>query len=239
MDRETFEQLVNQWLDQPERADLRERIDLAVATRADLRVLLDEWIRLDRLIRGANLAPAAVDWIRLRREIDLRTAPQSADDELERRLRLSTEITDRVDWDRLRVRIADAVRATKVEPRAPRGVRRLVTAFALLSAAAAVILLLSVPQAPPSSPRGFARVTVTGPALAQPHASSDAEPSRVAMGVARVAVSVNMDEPAGAAHSYETTRKAVPSDVSEVFLMVEPIQVAVNTPGSLTPFQLN
>lgn len=238
MDRETFEQLVNQWLDQPERADLRERIDLAVATRADLRVLLDEWIRLDRLIRGANLAPAAVDWIRLRREIDLRTAPQSADEELERRLRLSTEISERVDWDLLRLRITDAVRATKIEPRAPRGVRRLVTAFALLSAAAAVILMLTMPQSP-QPPRGIARVSVTGPVLAQPHASSDAEPSRVVMGVARVAVSVNMDEPAGAVHSYETTRKTVPSDVSEVFLMVEPIQVAVNTPGSLTPFQLN
>ncbi len=66
MDAVKFEQLVSEWLDAPERADLRERVETAAGASSALARLRDEWVRLDHLARAALPGVARVDWRRVK-----------------------------------------------------------------------------------------------------------------------------------------------------------------------------
>ena len=235
MDRDTFEQLVNQWLDQPEREDLRERINLAIAADAELRKLFEEWVRFDRVLRGATQLPKAVDWNDFRRGIDIHIERSSSESSLERSIRRATDVEQRVDWGRLHGRITRTVHAVGAEPRVLRFPRRVAAALALLSAAAAVVMMMTIPQRI-ERPHGAAHVFVVPPTHQQPRVSPYHQNVGVAPSVARVTVSALPEEEALAAQPSEPKRKSIHSAATEVFLMVEPMQVAVSTPGNLAPY---
>lgn len=242
MDRETFEQLVSQWLDQPDREDLRERIDLAVAADPELRTLLDGWVRFDRALRDATQASHAVDWKLFQQGIGSAIEGCSAEERVERRIRHATDITARVDWNRLRERITQAVHAESVAPRVFKFPRRVASALAVFAAAAAVVLMMTTPQwtplAPPA-PTGAARVRVTSAAVREFGPASYQQQVGAAARVARVTVSALPEGEAVATLSPNSSRKSAQPAVAEVFLMVEPLQIAVNAPGSLSPFEFN
>ena len=242
MEREAFEQLVSQWLDQPDRADLRERIDLAVAADPELRALLDEWLRLDRVIRAAAHASHTVDWGNFRERIQSGIDETSAEERIERRIQEVTDISRRVDWNRLHERITQAVHEERTTPLILRIPRRVTAAVSILAAAAAIVMMLTLPQPlKQSSPstRGIARVAVSS-AAEKPLMLPYAQTVGVKRSEARVSVSALAEgEAVVAADSPNLSRKSVHSMDGEMFLMVEPIQVAINAPGSLSPFELN
>ena len=51
MDREAFEQLISEWLDEPQRDDLRVLLEQALADNPAWRDLRREYTQLDRLIK--------------------------------------------------------------------------------------------------------------------------------------------------------------------------------------------
>ena len=69
MNRDQFQQLVSQWLDQPQNHELRARIEAAAAESPELARLKDEWVALDRLVRRATPTVQALDWERLQQRI--------------------------------------------------------------------------------------------------------------------------------------------------------------------------
>lgn len=69
MDRETFEQLLSQWLDHSQDDELRAAVEAAAAESPELDHLKNEWVRLDRLVRGGPAAVDRIDWPRFRQRI--------------------------------------------------------------------------------------------------------------------------------------------------------------------------
>jgi hypothetical protein len=233
MDRETFEQLVCESLDQPERDDLRAAVEAAVKESPTLARLRDEWIRLDRLMRSAYRDLAIVDWARLRQRVSAKLGPAGVGEDVDRQLRGLTAVEKQVDWPRLRKRISQAVSEQATAPQVIRfPLRRVAGAAALLATAAVLVLMLRPSSEPPSAPAGFARVSGSP--------AADAFQRRDTVGgFARVTVSAPPDTEQ-AFDSEPNTRPDAPQiEPGEVFLMVEPVRVAARIHGSLNPFGFN
>jgi hypothetical protein len=233
MNRETLEQLVSEWLDRPERDDLRAAVEAAVAESPALESVKDEWLRLDRLVRGASPGVAGVDWSRLREHIGAALERANDGASVDGRLRDVTEVGQRVDWPRLRARISRAV----ADADAGRNVircraRRAVAGLALVSAAAAVVIMFALPGQPPAAPSGSAELRVNPPVSAQ-------EPLESGRGFAQVTVSARPDVAEGEYRRESPPASAGDPQLVEVFLMVGPARLPGDTRGRLSPFGFN
>ena len=174
MTREAFEQLVDAWLAEPQRADLKAQLDAAVRAEPQWAALLDEWQRFDQLWQRGSAAPEGVNWGRLKTRI-LTAVQQDADakDELlDAALRAMPAVDDRVHWPRFHARVMAAVTrstvpwASRPQDAATRRRRytRVVAGAATLLAAAAALLLAFLPRtAPMVTPASVLRVGMGAP----------------------------------------------------------------------------
>lgn len=158
MDREAFEQLVSAWLDEPHRADLRARLERAVAAVPELAEVQAAYVRLVELLRRA-LAEPPVDWAALKArvaaEIDRAAEREAADPSWDARLRAALPgVEARVDWQTVQARIAAAVAACdRGTGRRPRRLGwRVSLAAGSLAAAAALLLWFGRPGVEPPLP---------------------------------------------------------------------------------------
>ena len=231
MDREAFEQLVSDWLDRPEHDELCRAVAAAAAESSELERLKDEWVRLDRLVRSASSAVDQVDWPRFRERID--QALDSDREELDEKLRGLTDVQQRVDWPRLRERISRAVGDAHDRPRVIRfPLRRVAAGLALISAAAVLVLMFTLPLRPPRTSVGVAQVRVNMPAEAW-----RARGQRP--GYTHVSVSAPPDSEEADAAAQPSRSDSADPRLAEVFLMVEPAHLTTRTRGGLTPFAFN
>ena len=175
MDREAFEQLVSEWLDQPQRDDLRVLLEQALADNPAWVGLRREYTQLDRLIKQATSKMPAVDWPLLKRRImaELTRAVVSHSDDaaFDERLRAALPAFEgRVDWRAFGRHLSERI---ELETHIPRVIRlnrwRGTIAAGVLAAAAALLLMLTPPtaqlpgrKAEPSP--GYVRVEVLPPA---------------------------------------------------------------------------
>jgi len=225
MTREDFEQLVSQWLDQPERQDLRAEVERAAAASPALKSLLDEWIRLDRLIRAPEHPAAGLDWKLFQREISDGIGAAAPHDQLHRMIRTATALDDKIDWPRLKNHFSRAIDAERAPSRIagfPLG--RFAAASAVLAAAAALVLMITLPPAGRAARIGVARVQVFSP-----------EASRIAAGRADGVARVSVNAAPTATVSPEGAESSR-TGAAEVFLMVEPARFAARGYESFTPF---
>lgn len=233
MDRETFEQLVSEWLDQPGSDDLRGRIEAAVIQSPALGRVKDDWLRLDRLLRSACPGAEGVGWSRFQQRIAERLDLSQAGSGLDERLRKLTGVEQRVDWARLRERISQSAAGADHEPPVIRfPLRRLGAGLALVGAAAALVFMFTLPTEPPTAASGFARVRVS--AAAEVLRSHDRR-----HGFARVTVSAAPDADGTPKEVRPLPAGSAASQLAEVFLMVEPARLARESAGLLIPFGVN
>ncbi len=233
MDREVFEQLVSEWLDQPGRDDLRRKIDQAAAESPELARLRDEWLRLDALTRGATRSANDVRWDRLRKHVNLEIVAADNQSELEDRYRRLTNVGQWVDWSRLRTSISQAVDEASSHSQVIRmPLRRIAAGIALFAAAAVFVLMVTIPPITSRTTAGIASVSVRGPAGATESRASTT-------GYARITVSPQSADDSGDGGDQSSMKQTVQPLVAEVFLMVEPPRVAAQSSGSLTPFGFN
>jgi len=166
MNRDQFEQLVSQWLDQPQDGGLRARIEAGTAESPVLARLKDEWVALDRLVRRATPAVQAVDWERLQQRIvqqvqDAAEETAGPEPQLDDVLRGHTAVERRVDWPRYRRRVTAAVSAAERPAVIRFPLRRVAAGLGLAAAAAVLALLFFVPPRIPRPVRGIAHVCVS------------------------------------------------------------------------------
>ncbi|HUU95549.1 MAG TPA: hypothetical protein VM487_07405 [Phycisphaerae bacterium] len=177
MKPDQFEQLVSQWLDQPQNHELRARIEAAAAESPELARLKDEWVALDRLVRRATPTVQALDWERLQQRIVQQVqhaAEETAGPEpqLDDVLRGHTAVERRVDWPRYRRRVIAAVGAAERPAVIRFPLRRVVAGLGLAAAAAVLALVFLVPPRSPRPTRGFAQTRVSP--VAEPASREDA-----------------------------------------------------------------
>lgn len=172
MNPEALEQLVSDWLDDPQSAELARRV--SDTTRADpaLAALLAQWQASEQLLRREPLALKRVDWTalrgRIRAAID-RDSPADSDARLDVLLGELPGVEQRVDWAKLRERVAGAVERASKPRRQWRWYWTATIATSGLAAAAALVLtILPVRPAsvPPVSTAPVAWARVGGPAPA-------------------------------------------------------------------------
>ncbi|MFN0134824.1 MAG: hypothetical protein ACKVS9_01760 [Phycisphaerae bacterium] len=231
MTHEAFENLISDWLDS--RDDVaRAKLDALVAESPELRSVLDEWLRLDALLHEASpRIDVAVAWPMLRARIshavdeavvaDLRAGG------IDRLLRASDPLEERIDWSRLHERISSKVHqeADRRDSSQQSTIRR-VLALVATSVAAAAMLVVFV------SPRG-----TVGPTGGDMNASFvrvivQPEPTPAPRTDAHVRVVIVDDAPSGAT--------ATLAAAGEIFLMIDPIAPAfgdLGAPGA--PLGLN
>lgn len=234
MDRATFEQLLSEWLDQPDCAELGARVEAAIQEQADFARVRDEWLRLGQLLgRFARTAPNNVDWQRLRQrigaEIELTAAsspaPLMADaldsaEALDAILRRGLpDIEARVDWPRFGRRVRTAAQAAGPTARTLRFPRRRVAAVAgLLAVAAALVFLLRLSwraEQPPvlrPVPAGIAQVVI--------HAATEptVPPGRAA--IAEALVRIEAPQPVELPNPAHDAPPRVAAAAPEVFMIV-------------------
>lgn len=233
MDRETFEQLVSQWIDQPERADLRSQIDAAASESGELNRLKEEWLRLGRLLRYAPPSLDRVDWPRFQQRVVAAIEQDDADHALDETLRDLTAVGQRVDWRRLQQRISQAVVAARAKPSVIRfRLRGVAAGVAVLAAAAALVLMFVLPPRQPAGATGIALVNVSGPGAAL---GSERRGSHFVQ--FSVAAPADKGQTAGQARGPQ--RVASGPQLAEVFLMIEPIRMVAETRGGMTPLGFN
>lgn len=186
MDRETFEQLVSEWLDSPSREELRARIDAALADDPTLAESFAPWQRLDSVFRENLPQTPGIAWPELARRIS-RAVDREMEDTggVDEVLRRSPGVADQVDWRRVHGRIAGAVEREARGRRQTRGRRHLrwiMGSVAAVAAAAAALVLSVMPDARPerTSP-GRATFAIAAPPTAEQRGSG---------GVASVAITV-------------------------------------------------
>jgi hypothetical protein len=229
MDRESFEQLVSQWLDHPQDDKLRAAVE-AAARSPELDRLKNDWVRLDQLVRGSAGGVDRVDWPRFLQRVILEFDANGTG--LDERLRDATAVEQRVDWPLLRQRLSQAVDSLDERKRAIRFPRwRVAAGLALVGAAAVLMLVFSLPFKPSDTNLGVAWVHVSPATAATPSHDGEA-------GCARVTVSPLADVPEPDKTQSLHSGPAQPQ-LAEVFLMVEPMRVAGRPPGSLSPFGVN
>jgi hypothetical protein len=215
MDRERFEQLVSEWLDEPGREDLRARIEAAAADSPELARLRGEWLRLDRLVRTVPTGADQVDWPRLRQAINDNVEVGNPSTALNGKLRELTSVRERVFWPRFRRRVAEAVAGVPDQPTTARfPYRRTMTGVAALAAAVA-LLMFALPTERTAAPPGVAWVEVVGSARTPP-------PEARARPIARVRLLPPPETDQGGV-AQQLAAVSEPQ-LAEVFLMVEPAQ---------------
>ncbi len=233
MNREAFEKLVSEWLDKPERDGLRAAVDAAATASPELGRLKDEWVRLDQLIRGLSSGVDHVDWSRFRQHIGNAVDQNGTDAKLDEQMRSLTAVEQRVDWSRLHKRICRAVGRADDRARVIRfPLRRVAAGVLLTGAAAALVLMFTLPAKSPTTYSGVARVRVSSPAEAL-------QPLDQKRGFAQVTISPPPDAEEAIDEAKPSRSEATQPQLAEVFLMVEPVRVAARTRGSLTPFGFN
>ena len=232
MQPEQFEQLLSAWLDEPQREDLRQQIEAAVAATPEFGQLRDEWVHLHHLILGQATVSPALDWSRLQQRTSDRVAqePLAASD-LDAALRTATNIEARVDWQQLRGRIGQTIAGDASHGTTRRRSTAVRWAASLLAAAAAVLLLVVLPSSPPQEPQGIAAVAVTPAAPGVQAASSQTA-------VAIVSVTRLADDEAEATPQ-TTEDQADQPQLAEVFFTIDPVQHVDTNVGGMTPLRLN
>lgn len=233
MDRETFEQLVSQSLDQPEREQLRLRVEAAATQSAELARLKEQWLRLDRLVRGRSPAINRVNWPRFHQRVRAAIEEQGRSERFNEALRRATAIERRVDWPRFRERVSQAVARAGGQPPVIRfPLRRVAASVGLVGAAAALALMLAFPAKRPAAGDGFAQLRVSSPraALESPGGRS-AFASVIVAGPAEAHATIVRRQP----------RPAGPAErqLAEVFLIVGPAPSPRDGRGALIPFGFN
>lgn len=231
MNRDQFQQLVSQWLDQPQNHELRARIEAAAAESPELARLKDEWVALDRLVRQATPTVQALDWERLQQRIVQQVqhaAEETAGPEpqLDDVLRGHTAVERRVDWPRYRRRVTAAVSAAERPAVIRFPVRRVAGGLGLAAAAAVLALVFLVPPRSPRPTRGFAQVCVSP--VADIASREDAGEA-----LARVTVlppDDAQDEPGGEPQERSQAR------LGEVFLVIAPAARTEPPAGPLAIF---
>ncbi len=219
MDRDAFEKLVAEWLDEPARPGLRRQIEQAVTETPALAEEWVAWTRLDQLVRDATLLPGGIDWQRVRTLTLAATSAQGKAQaaerasDLEQALAGLPTVAERVDWAKFRARTVAAIRGRGAGSRANLGPRRLRLIGGLLAAAAAVVLMVTLPpwqsQAPVATDAdGFAMAMVTP-------AGHTHLPAATGYGTARITL---IADDSGGAESPGTAAQTGPV----VFLLVEP-----------------
>lgn len=164
MKPEAFEQLVSEWLDDRENAELRHRIDAATARDASLARLFDEWERFDALLRANAPEAGGVDWTHQRTLVGEAVDNATRDDRLNTLLATLPDIDGRVDWDRLASRISTRLRT---EHRPNHRWRRAGGVVAGVAVAAAVGLFAILPDATaPTAGPPIANLSVSAPPAA-------------------------------------------------------------------------
>ena len=171
MNRDAFEQLVDAWLTEPQRADLKARIDDAVRAEPELRRVLAEWERFDDLLRQGWPTPRGVDWSRLKVRIsaavDQGKGVEIPDDALDEMLHRLPRVDDRVQWTRFHDRIRQAVNRAGARAGTRRWLfTRLAPVGAFVAAAAGLVLALLPRGGLAPSATGVVRVTLGGPPVA-------------------------------------------------------------------------
>jgi hypothetical protein len=221
MNRETFEQLISQWLDNPADDDLRRRVEQAVADTPELLADRRQAELIEQGLRAARAhGPAGVDWRRLRTRImaQLGASPAAMpagddgagddgagdDGRLDELLARPARIELRVDWTRFRQRVSQHVAAAARTRAVHSRLRRLGALAGMLATAAALLVVALLLRERPAPARGFAQVRVVDAAAA----ALPASPSAFA--------SVRVSGPAGGA--VEPVRSAEP----EFFLYIGP-----------------
>jgi hypothetical protein len=167
MTRDAFEQLVNAWLAEPGRDDLRRQVETAAAADPGVARLVAEWRRFDELMRRGCPAPRGVRWERLKARVLAAVEPGSAtaDEVFEAALRDLPPVADRIHWPRFHARVMAALTRSEAAA-APRRrlYTRIVAGTATLLAAAAALLLALLPHGTPmASPGGLVRVSLSAP----------------------------------------------------------------------------
>lgn len=259
---ERFEQLVSDWLDQPQRADLREQIAAALRAHPELAKCKTEHEHLHDLLRDATAsgAEAGVRWPRFRQETHARVRePRASTVPSDDSLRRATTIGEQVDWDRFR---ADVMASIGAESQPPRRIRfpRLMRFRLVASAAAAVVALFFLyPMAPttpdsqqpptPAERQGYARVSigVSAPATSASamtnvaHGTRATNPDTTRAAIARVTISVPPPSEASFddADAPRVADSRADSRLVEVFLMVEPQRPADRGQGAMNPLTMN
>ncbi len=188
MNRDAFEQLVSAWLDEPDRADLRTRIEAAAQADPELARLLNEWRRFDDLFRHGVPEAGGVDWTLLKTHVATAIdrnilTEQARDHALDEALRGLPGVDSRVDWPRFHERIASALTRSAGQAASHRRRYTMVAGGAVMLAAAAALIFAFLPVAGPGvgSP-GLALVTLGPPPAAQPGLASGVAYARITTG---------------------------------------------------------
>ncbi|MBN2446570.1 MAG: hypothetical protein JXO22_07590 [Phycisphaerae bacterium] len=214
MDREAFEQLVSDWLDEPTRDNLRQAVDAAVAGSAELRALRDQYVRVHELTLGVMRVPESVDWNSFRGKVAASAISDATDQSqapLDQALERLPDVTRKVDWERFQQRTSARIVGGGARSESRRRNWRLVLALGSVGVAAALLVFVfnlpSTPSPQPSAPRGNARALImpVGGAVVSSHG-----------GVALATVTVLPGET-----PMDSTATAVPSD-SIVFVFTAP-----------------
>jgi hypothetical protein len=166
MTRKAFEELVDAWLAEPQRHDLRRQIDAAVAADPALAAVVEQWRRFDELLQRGCTDPR-VHWDRLKEHILAAvSARDSADDELlDTALRTLPPVDARVHWPRFHARVMAAVSRGRIAAatRRRRYTRVVAGAATLLAAAAALFLAFLPRPVPVTGPVSIVRVQLMAP----------------------------------------------------------------------------
>ena len=171
MNRDAFEQLVSQSLDEPGRDDLRARIDAATSDNPERAALLDEWQRFDAELTARLRVPPTIDWNRFQTRVsNTLDSAANADDKseaaLDNALRATPTLDEHVDWNAFRRRVSAHLDAhsTTTAARTLRP-RILAAAVAALATAAALLIAILHPSTPPVPiSTGVASVKISAPA---------------------------------------------------------------------------
>jgi hypothetical protein len=234
MDREIFEQLVSQWLDEPERDELRTQVEQAAAESDELARLWDEWLRLHQLVRDALPGTESVDWAAFRQRVGAAVHTSAPGRDLDEHVRRTTDIEGQVDWSRLRARIAQAVADADRAPTVIRFPTRRVLAGAavLMAAAAALVFMFALPARLPTAPTGFASCEVQAAGQVPEIADGSRPFAQVTVGPPP-----EVEQPVDQTQS--RIRGAREPQLAEVFLMVTPPRLASASGGRMFPLGLN
>lgn len=200
-----FENLIGEWLDEPQRADLAARIDAAVAADPALARERERLTRLHRLVAQSLSGAPRIDEARfvqrISAAIDHDVENTLLDADTNRLITALAPIEHAIDWPRVSERIGDAIDQTDARVRSSRRLR--LASFALTAAAAAVALFFLRPQ-PIAMDRPLGHATASLVATAINHG-----------GIARVVLAPpEQQDSSGAAAS--------PVVAAEFFLMIEP-----------------
>jgi hypothetical protein len=174
MNRDAFEQLVNTWLAEPDRDELKTQIDAAIEAEPELANVLDEWRRFDELLRRGCPVPGGVDWSRFKTRVVAAAAQDARDEDdlLNAALRELPSVDDHVHWSRFHARVMAALtrsgvrwasRPPETAFRRRRYTRVVAGAATLLAAAAALFLAILPHNGPLATGQGLVRVQVSAP----------------------------------------------------------------------------